>query len=129
METENYNQEETLVKEISNPLFANKGWIKFLGILMIIYGGFVALSIVGIVIAWLPIWLGVLLNKVANKIGMAQYSGNKSDLLEAQKNLATYFTIYGVLALIGIAFAVLFIVIAVSTGFLAHLEEFGSEYY
>ncbi|MCF6342866.1 MAG: DUF5362 domain-containing protein [Bacteroidales bacterium] len=129
METENYNHDEKLVKEISSPLFASKGWIKFLAILMIVYGALTALSIIGILIAWLPVWLGVLLNKTANKIGMAQYSGNKQDLLEAQKSLAAYFTIYGVVALIGIVFAILFVVIAVSTGFLASLQEIGSEYY
>lgn len=129
METENYNHEEKLVKEVSFPLFASKGWIKFLGILMIIYGAFIALSLVGILIAWLPIWLGVLLNKTANKIGMAQYTGNKEGMLEAQKSLATYFTIYGVVALIGIVFAILFVVIAISTGFLANLKEIGTEYY
>ena len=129
METGNYNNDEKLVKELSAPLFASKGWIKFLGILTIVYGALTALSIIGILIAWLPIWLGILLNKTANKIGLAQYSGNKEDLLEAQKSLATYFTIYGVVALIGIVFAILFVVIAVSTGFLANLQELGADYY
>jgi len=129
METEDYNQEEKLVKEVSMPLFNSKGWIKFLGILMIVYGAMVALSIIGIVIAWLPIWLGVLLNKAANKIGEAQYSGNKTDMIEAQKSLATYFTIYGVLALVGIVLTVLFVVVAVTTGLLANLSELGTEYY
>lgn len=92
MEIENHNQEEILIKEISLPLFNSKGCIKFLGILMIIYGGFVALSIVGLVITWLPIWLGVLSNKAANKIEQAHYSGNKLELMEAHKNLGTYFT-------------------------------------
>ena len=30
--------EQQLVREVSAPLFAAKGWMKFLGILMIIYG-------------------------------------------------------------------------------------------
>jgi len=32
------------------------GWIKFLGIAAIILGGLYALTIVGIIIAWMPIW-------------------------------------------------------------------------
>jgi multidrug efflux pump subunit AcrB len=91
-------------------MFASKGWIKFLGILMIIYGAFAALSIIGIVVAWLPIWLGVLLNKAANKIEQAHYSGNKQDMLEAQKTFASFFTIYGVIALIGIILSILAVV-------------------
>jgi len=129
MEIENHNPEEVLIKEVSLPLFNSKGWIKFLGILMIIYGGFVALSIVGIVIAWLPIWLGVLLNKAANKVEQAHYTGNKLELMEAHKNLGTYFTIYGVLAIIGIAMGILVAVIALTTGIFAHLQDFSDSYY
>lgn len=129
MENPDLNTEELLVKDVSTPLFASKGWVKFLGILMIVYGGLVALSLVGIVVAWLPIWLGILLNKAANKIEQAHYSGNKNEMIEAQKSLATYFTIYGVLALIGIIFALLFVVVAVSTGLLATLSDLGSDYY
>ena len=66
METDKLEFEENLVNEISYPLFSNRGWIKFLGILMLIYGIFVAISIVGIIIAWLPIWLGILLIEVFN---------------------------------------------------------------
>lgn len=129
MEIENHNPEEMLIKEVGLPLFNNKGWIKFLGILMIIYGGLVALSLVGIVIAWLPIWLGVLLNKAANKLEQAQYSGNKMELMEAHKNLGTYFTIYGVLAIIGIAMGILVAAIALTTGIFAHLQDFSEGYY
>ena len=37
------------------------GWLKFLGIILIIAGGLYALTLVGIIIAWLPIWLGILI--------------------------------------------------------------------
>ena len=43
------------------PLYEARGWMKFLGIVMVIAGIFTAITIVGIIIAWLPIWLGVLL--------------------------------------------------------------------
>lgn len=129
MEIETNNQEEMLIKEVSLPMFNSKGWIKFLGILMIVYGGLVALSIVGIIVAWLPIWLGVLLNKAANKIEQAYHTGNKIELMEAHKSLGTYFTIYGVVALIGIALGILVMIIALTTGIFAHLQDFSDGYY
>ncbi len=128
METDKLEFEENLVKEISYPLFSSKGWIKFLGILMLIYGIFVAISIVGIVIAWLPIWLGVLLIQTSSRIEQAQAQGNKAALIKAQNSLSTYFTVYGVLALIGIIITVVVTIVFFATGMFAHFQELVPDY-
>ncbi len=93
------------VREVSAPLYAARGWMKFLGVLMIIYGALMVLSIVGILICWLPIWIGILLLRAAGSAEMAQLSGDKYQLVEALSKLRTYFTIYGILALIGLVAA------------------------
>lgn len=129
MENDNLNIEQKVVREVSLPLFSSKGWIKFLGILMIIYGVIAAMTIVGIIFAWLPIWLGVLLNQTANRIEQAHLSGDSVAMIKAQNSLSTFFTIYGVLALIGIIFGIIFIVVAISTGFLYNLPELIQENY
>lgn len=129
MENENQNIESSIIREVSLPLFSSKGWIKFIGILMIIYGVLTALTIVGILIAWLPIWLGVLLLRVASRIEQARVTGDKELMIKAQNHLSTYFTIYGVLALIGIILAVVFIIVGLSTGFFMHMQDFGMNYY
>ncbi len=129
MENENLNIEQKVVREVSLPLFSSKGWIKFLGILMIIYGVIAAMTIVGIIFAWLPIWLGVLLNQTANRIEQAHLAGDSVAMIRAQNSLSTYFTIYGVLALIGIVLGVIFIAVAISTGFLYNLPELLQENY
>lgn len=103
--------EQQLVREIGAPLFAAKGWMKFLGVLMIIYGVLIALSIVGIIVCWLPIWVGVLLFQAATAVEAAEASGNKMELYAAMAKLKTYFTIYGILALIGIVFAVIAMIV------------------
>ncbi len=43
--------------------------MKFMGIMTIIGGGLQALSIVGLLVAWLPIWMGVVLTKAGSKAG------------------------------------------------------------
>ena len=79
------------------------GWIKFLGIAYIISGG---LSIIfsfgfGIIIAWLPIWLGVILLKVANgSRGVAE--GKAESLGEMFGSLKTFFILSGVLMIVSI---------------------------
>jgi ABC-type transport system involved in cytochrome c biogenesis permease subunit len=103
--------EQQLVREISAPLFAAKGWMKFLGVLMIIYGILIAITIVGLIICWLPIWIGVILFRAATAAETAQVSGSKMELREALSKLKTYFTIYGVLALIGVIFFIFAMII------------------
>jgi len=131
MENENQNQEpeSNFVKEVSLPIKSSKGWIKLIGILMIVYGIFAAFTLVGILIAWLPIWLGVLLLRVASRTEQAYNIGNKQLLINAQNDLSTFFTIYGVLALIGIIMIVILVIIGLSTGFLMHLQDLGMDYY
>ena len=124
MENEIQQTENQLVREVSQPLYQNKGWMKFLGVLMIIYGVFMAMTIVGIIIAWLPIWLGVLLNQAANKIEFAHTTGHKEAMVGAQRNLSNYFAIYGVLALIGIVAMIILIFVIMSTGLLTDLQNF-----
>ena len=116
--------EQQLVREVRAPLFAAKGWMKFLGVLMIIYGVLIALSVVGIIICWLPIWIGILLFQAATAVESTQASGSKMELYGAMSKLKTYFTIYGVLALIGIVVSI----IALFTGVLASLIPFMSNY-
>lgn len=93
------------VRDVSAPLYAARGWMKLLGVLMIIYGALLVLTIVGILICWLPIWIGILLLRAASSAEMAQISGDKFQLVEALSKLKTYFTIYGILALLGLVAA------------------------
>ena len=99
------------VQDLSQPLASGKGWMKFVGIMFIIQGALTALSLVGIVIAWLPIWIGVLLMQSAGAIERAQVSGDAAALKEALARLRTYFVIQGVLFLVGIALIVVYIAI------------------
>lgn len=113
-----------VVREISGPLFEAKGWLKFLGVLLIIYGVIMIFTIVGIIICWLPIWMGLLLMKTATGVEAAQTGGDKNSLLTAMSKLKTFFTIQGILALIGIIFAVVTMIITGTTALFSGLGNF-----
>ncbi|GMT45453.1 MAG: hypothetical protein IEMM0006_1285 [bacterium] len=123
METENANTPEDVVRALSYPLFSNKGWLKFFGIMNILYGVFAAITVVGIIIAWLPIWLGVLVNTAANKIEKAYVVGDYQALLETQQKLSTYFLINAILVLIGLVLLGVFVIVALTTGFYSHIWD------
>jgi len=94
------------IKTVSAPLYDAKFWLKLVAVMSIVYGALVALSIVGIIVAWLPIWMGVLLFQCAGQIEQANTADDAQALHNALAKLRTYFTILGVMTLIGLVVGV-----------------------
>jgi hypothetical protein len=84
------------------------GWLKFIGVFYIIVGALSAISIAGIIIAWIPIWMGVLLFQSGSSAITAQGGQRIDELANVVKRLKTYFIINGVLVIIFIAFLIVF---------------------
>ena len=100
MEEQSANQGNNLIRELSTPLQQAGGWMKLTGVLLIIDGVLIALSIVGILVAWVPIWLGVLLFQSASAANQGQTTDDKDALLRSLNKLKLFFTINGILLLI-----------------------------
>jgi len=96
------------IQQVSNGM---TGWLKFLGIVNIISGALTALSLWGIIIAWLPIWLGVLLLQAATRITNARFANNEGELVQMMDKLRLYFVIQGVLIIVSIVVAIVAMVI------------------
>lgn len=107
---------EPRIEQLALPLYSAKGWMKFLGVLAILYGVLTALSIVGLLIAWLPIWMGVLLYQAAEAAEGAVHANDAASLTRALSKLRTYFVIMGVLALIGLVVMLLGAVMGLGLG-------------
>jgi len=101
------------VQELSVPIYQARGWLKFLGVLFIIAGVGQALSIVGILFAWLPIWMGMLMFQAGSNIGQAAQFGDRFAFLRSLGSLKTFFVLMGVLALIGIILSAVMLCIAI----------------
>jgi len=82
---------------------AMSGWLRFIGIVTLISGVLQALSIVGIIWAWLSIWLGVLLNQAS--AGARGYAdrGDEPPLDALTAKLKTCFTLIGIVTIVAIA--------------------------
>ena len=99
------------------------GWMKFMGIMTIIGGCLQALTILGIVVAWLPIWMGVVLTKAGSKAGEYADKGDFASLEGVTGQLKTYFTISGIMIIVSFAMA---IIVAITWAVLIGLGVFSS---
>ncbi len=105
------------VRCLDEPLYRARGWIQLMGVLFILQGVLAALSIWGIVLCWLPIWLGLTLMSAAKNIrAAAEFNDQKYTRLALDK-IGLYFKINGVLIVIGLVFGIL-IAVAVALGVL-----------
>ena len=96
------SDQNQMIQQLADPLARSKGWMQLLAVLSILYGVLVALSIVGLIIAWLPIWVGVVLWQAAGAADEAQRTGDEQAMRRALEKIKLYFTIMGVLIVISI---------------------------
>jgi hypothetical protein len=101
----NNNAESNFIREAALPLYKSRGWLKFVGIMMILGGIPSALALVGII----PIWQGVLLMQAASSIETAANTGQKYAFNSAMSNIKTFFVINGIFMLIGIIMSLLMV--------------------
>ena len=99
----NSNSESDFVREAALPLYQSRGWLKFVGIMMILGGIPSALALVGII----PIWQGVLLMQAASSIETAANTGQRYAFNSAMSNIKTFFVVNGILMLVGIIMGLL----------------------
>ena len=95
--------ERAVIEQMSVVAGQSKGWLKFLGVLSIIGGVISALTIVGILVAWLPIWMGVLLFQAGSQVDNLLMTKDAGRLVTMMNKLRVYFVIQGILAIVAIA--------------------------
>ncbi|WP_018234013.1 DUF5362 family protein [Thioalkalivibrio thiocyanodenitrificans] len=104
------------IRALIEPLHRAKFWMQLIGVMLIISGVLTALSIVGIIVAWIPIWAGIVLMQAAGAVQRAHESANPQDLGRALGRLRIYFTIFGVFLLIYLLIMVAAMIFGVGAG-------------
>jgi len=94
-------------KNVALPLFDVKGWIKLLSILQIIGGAMYCMSIIGAVVGWVPIVIGLKGLKAASRIEDGINCDDPYALTEGTENLASAIKWVGALSLIGLCISIL----------------------
>jgi len=122
-------EEETIenspIQNIIEPLYYGRGWIKFLGILMIISGVIQIFTLIGILVCWIPIWMGVILVKTAEFIGIAYEQDSEGDATVASNHLRQFFKISGIISILYLILVLLGLTIATTTSLFSAIQESG----
>ena len=99
-----------------------KVWLNILGWSFIISGVLYCLTIVGLVIGWLPIWAGLSLTKASKAATNVQQSGSAEEVINYLDGLKVYLTITGIGALLGVIFAIGMFFVGLTGGLAALME-------
>jgi hypothetical protein len=109
-------EKNTVVSEIFAPLAKASFWMKFLAVLAIIGGALYCLTIVGIIIAWFPILMGVILFQAAKAVDEAAANGNKDSAIVATSKLKLLFMIYGIVTCVMIGLMIIGVIVMFAVG-------------
>lgn len=113
---------DLIINEIRQTASDMSGWLKFLGVINIIYGALTALSIVGIIIAWIPIWMGVLLFQAGSSATNAQMGHSNHEMVTMVRKLKTFFILTSILIIVSIA-TIIIVFFTVGIGILPFLDS------
>jgi hypothetical protein len=130
------NPEAALIQEVSWPLYRTRNWLKFIGVFYIIIGAlYILLALIGLFVSYsnssyrnpsasfslilgvvllagfcaVLIWMGVVLFRAGSRVNNARVYGQKAAMIETLGNLRTFFVILGVMVIVSLGVAALYI--------------------
>ena len=70
--------------------------------MLILYAIAMAVTVVGIIVAWVPVWTAVLCFQLSNRIEETYTSEEETELLKVTTKLSTLITLIGVVMLVSL---------------------------
>jgi hypothetical protein len=114
---------DPIVQQIIEPLYRARMWMKFLAVLGFVAGGLYTITIVGVVVAWIPILIGVFVWQAASAAEAAHSAGSVVDARRSLDRLRLVFITYGVLAALTIGLMALLFAGVVGLGLLEEADR------
>lgn len=105
--------DKSIVKQVSQPLYDSRKWIRLASIVLILQGIFQIISLWGIIVCWVPFWMAALLRSAANSITVAFETDDAGELQTSMEKLGKYFRVFGILLVVMIAVAVIGLLAAI----------------
>lgn len=84
-------------------------WMRLLGTFFLLCGVGLIFTLIGVLFAWIPLWIGLILLQAAGKAERAESWENTDQLMGMLEKLRLYFLVSSALAVLLIAFVLVFI--------------------
>ena len=88
------------IKPLAEPLYNVKNWMRLVGVLTISAGVLLSLTVIGIVVGWIPILAGIALFQSASRVEEAVITGKAGNLTGALDKLGFYFKMTAAMRLV-----------------------------
>jgi uncharacterized membrane protein len=95
------------MERVYEELSRASGWMKAMGILYIVSGIISAITIVGIIFAWLPIWMGVIVYQAGKSAQMASTNKDETKLMEVVSKIRLFFLISVIVGIVAYAIVII----------------------
>jgi len=95
------------MERVYEELSRASGWMKAMGILYIVGGILSAITIVGIIYAWLPIWMGVIVYQAGKFAQMASTNKDETKLMEVVSKIRLFFLISVIVGIVAYAIVII----------------------
>jgi low temperature requirement protein LtrA len=95
------------MERVYEELSRASGWMKTMGILYIVSGIISAITIVGIIYAWLPIWMGVIVYQAGKSAQMASTNKDETKLMEVVSKIRLFFVISVIVGIVAYAIVII----------------------
>lgn len=118
LEDQNPNKFGGDCRAFLTPLIENTTWMKWLGVFLILIGVIYCITIIGLIIGWLPLWLGLLVYQSASRLQELEVTNDEASAVEVITKLATYFKVSGITVCVVVAFYAI-IAVVILWGFIA----------
>ena len=103
-----------IIQDLGQNIVRYNIWIKILAITTIIQGIILVCTIIGILVAWLPIWTGIVLWKMSNNFKNAVNTGETVEFETALSRMRLFFKLSGITILLTIMFYIFIAIFGVS---------------
>lgn len=100
--------DHSIVQYLADPIYRARGWIRFLAVIGFIVGGMYAVTIVGLVFAWIPILLGVFLWQAAAAIEKGWAQRSAEHVHTAHDKLRLALMTYSIVMIVGFVLSLIF---------------------
>jgi len=97
--------------ELVAPLYQARGWVRAAGVAIIFHGLLLGMTQIGLLLAWVPVWLGIVAFGIANAAETAHESDDPASITLMNRRLRLFFQILAALAIVGLLFGFAFLIL------------------